>query len=170
MTQPQQPYTAESVANLHQYADTDSSSSALHHTLGPGDAQATSGTHNHDGRNSRILGGVAAPDTVKRIVGQSGQPTFQGSWVQYSDVNYAGAEFRRVAGGLVVMRGLIMNGTIGTTAFTLPVGYRPKINIILPAATNTGYGELRINADGTVVPTSGGTGWFSIASTFYGEQ
>ncbi len=44
-----------SQANTHQNADTDSSASAIHHTLGKGQYQASPGNHNHDGFNSLMI-------------------------------------------------------------------------------------------------------------------
>lgn len=44
------------VNRLHYRADTDSSTSALHHTLGIGHNQAAYGDHAHNGSNSKKLG------------------------------------------------------------------------------------------------------------------
>lgn len=50
---------AETVADFHNNADTDSGRTALHHTLGPGRNQAASGSHTHDGNDSpRLLSGT----------------------------------------------------------------------------------------------------------------
>lgn len=46
---------AKTVAELHTNSDKDSSSEALHHTIGTGVNQAASGAHNHDGSNSVAL-------------------------------------------------------------------------------------------------------------------
>ena len=49
--------------------------------------------------------------------------TFQNSWINaYSGI--APAQYRRV-GDMVSVRGRISNGASATTAFTLPVGFRP---------------------------------------------
>lgn len=40
---------------FHRFADTDSSGEALHHTLGPGEGQASPGSHKHDGGDSPYL-------------------------------------------------------------------------------------------------------------------
>jgi len=45
--------------NTHQSADTDSATSALHHTLGSGATQAAQGTHTHTA-DSRLTTGVSA--------------------------------------------------------------------------------------------------------------
>ena len=46
---------ARRVADIHKYADTDSSTDALHHTLGSSPLQAAPGDHNHNGSNSMYL-------------------------------------------------------------------------------------------------------------------
>lgn len=53
-TNAQQP-TPESTADIHKVADTDSSSTAAHHTLGVQPNQASPGDHIHDGRTSKDL-------------------------------------------------------------------------------------------------------------------
>ena len=47
--------TAKRIDDLHTNADTDTRAEALHHTLGPGPAQAAAGNHTHDGGNSSLL-------------------------------------------------------------------------------------------------------------------
>lgn len=49
------PPDAEQVAQFHQNADTDTRGEAIHHTLGPGSAQATAGDHKHRGGDSSLL-------------------------------------------------------------------------------------------------------------------
>lgn len=47
------------VAKIHQNADTDSSKTAVHHTIGPAPDQVASGAHTHDGSESRqLLAGI----------------------------------------------------------------------------------------------------------------
>lgn len=60
---------AESVSKFHNNADTDSSRTALHHTLGPGRNQAASGSHRHDGNDSpMLLGGTTISGATTEIV------------------------------------------------------------------------------------------------------
>lgn len=54
MTQPIP--SADQVAKMHTNSDVDSSVNAQHHTLGILHNQATSGDHNHNGKNSRKIG------------------------------------------------------------------------------------------------------------------
>lgn len=48
--------TAEEVERQHTNADTNARKEALHHTLGPGEFQASPGNHNHRGGDSTSLG------------------------------------------------------------------------------------------------------------------
>ena len=54
MTQPV-PSTSE-VTKFHTNADSDASTTALHHTLGQGHNQSSPGDHNHNGKNSKKIG------------------------------------------------------------------------------------------------------------------
>lgn len=74
--------TPEEVNFYHLAADKDAGAGALHHTLGLGSSQASPGSHNHDGRNSKRvklkdLDGVAI--SYQPMGGTLGtQPTFDG--------------------------------------------------------------------------------------------
>lgn len=103
--------------------------------------------------------------------------TFTNGWVNYG--TFQGAQYRKV-GDMVQLRGLIKSGTAGASAFTLPAGYRPPLNIILTGgngthvAINTGAasagtahthpfsmsetsGRIDINTTGTVTPSAAAT-------------
>lgn len=47
--------TPQEVKDFHRRADTDSGALAIHHTLGPRNAQASPGDHTHDGSSSKLL-------------------------------------------------------------------------------------------------------------------
>lgn len=88
-------------------------------------------------------------------------PTFSGTWVN-EGTTYNDAGYYRERGGRVHLKGVIKSGTINTTAFTLPTGYRPSRRQIFIANTNTGIGRLDVDTNGNVIPVSGGTTWFSL--------
>lgn len=44
--------SAAEVSKLHKNADTDGKRTSIHHSLGPGVAQASPGNHSHDGGDS----------------------------------------------------------------------------------------------------------------------
>jgi len=46
----------QAIRKFHQNADTDTDPTAIHHTLGPGVNQAASGSHDHRGADSVVLG------------------------------------------------------------------------------------------------------------------
>lgn len=74
--------SAQEVKDFHTNADTDGTSKSLHHTLGPGVAQASPGNHLHDGGDSKPLldgftitgakGGNTALDSVIAALVQLG--------------------------------------------------------------------------------------------------
>ncbi len=60
----------------------------------------------------------------------------------------------RKVGTRVQLRGRLVPGTNGATAFTLPTGYRPQTIIVLPATnSSTDRISIQIDASGNVQPT-----------------
>lgn len=86
-------------------------------------------------------------------------PPFNGAWV--ADVTVPA--FRRDAWGYIELKGSVKNGVIGTSAFTLPVGFRPAELKRMPliSAFNT-PGEMDITTAGLVTPATGNNGWVSL--------
>lgn len=68
-------------------------------------------------------------------------PALTGGW--QTNVGFGGPKYRREIGGIVRLSGYMQNTNVGTstTAFTLPVGYRPSEVIAIVHAYNpdTGY-------------------------------
>lgn len=91
-------------------------------------------------------------DIQGRAAGQ--QPwtavTFQNSWTNYGGA-YQACQYRAV-GDMVQVRGLIAGGTSGTTAFTLPVGFRPPGHIQFAQTSNAtaGLATAAVATSGTV--------------------
>lgn len=82
-------------------------------------------------------------------------PALTGGWATH--ITFEGPRFRREIGGIVRLQGYMRNNNIGTstTAFTLPVGYRPESTLVFPVTyTDTGYAEIftTITTDGKVDP------------------
>ncbi len=88
-----------------------------------------------------------------RAVGGTGQPAFANSWVNFGS-DWADAAFWRDPLGFVHIRGLIKSGVVGSAAFTLPPGFRPKVNEPFVAVSNGAIGRVDVLTDGTVVPAS----------------
>jgi len=94
-------------------------------------------------------------------------PTLLNSWVDFGS-GFQGARYRITKEGIVMIQGLVKNGTAANAdIFTLPAGYRPAAQLILPARSSAGASEIRINASGVVEMTNGGsTTWNNITVSF----
>jgi hypothetical protein len=109
--------------------------------------QATSAAH------AASADTLSAPEAWHEV-GSAGNPAFQNGWTNYSPSgNSAGYYKDRL--GFVHLKGMIKNGTMSQTAFTLPVGYRPAKAMLLPTASAHVYGEVLIYADGRVDAETG---------------
>ena len=96
--------------------------------------------------------------------------TYQNSWVSYGSP-FSAARYIKDDLGVVHLDGLVKNGTIGTTIFTLPVGYRPAYQQLFAACTNPNtIGRIDVQTDGQVVTNGGSNVWISLAGiTFLAE-
>lgn len=96
------------------------------------------------------------PAEAVHIIGQPGEPAFQNGWAASpSEIVF----FWRDPAGTVHLSGSLTGGTPGTTAFTLPAGYRPFHVERFPAVADgwmvlvEGDGDVALT--GTVVSVSG---------------
>jgi hypothetical protein len=95
-----------------------------------------------------------------RIVGTAGQPSFQNGWGNL-DLGFSQAGFFKDHQNVVHLKGTLTGGAgaNGEVAFTLPEGYRPSQNLVLPMAGGGPVAaNLQIFTDGTVEPTCDGGG------------
>lgn len=114
-------------------------------------------------RELRRLADLAAPPEPLHLIGATGEPAFENAWVNNDNTaTTPGYGANRDAGfyedrGRVHLTGVIKTGVSATTAFTLPVGYRPKASVdhLTNAAGFALVAELQIAATGTVVPRTG---------------
>jgi hypothetical protein len=60
-------------------------------------------------------------------------------------------------GRIVFLNGAITGGTVATTAFTLPAGYRPSLGVEFATPQNNAFGVLTITNLGAVVPNTTGS-------------
>lgn len=92
-------------------------------------------------------------------------PTFTNGWTNYH-ATWSQARYAKLRGGYVYMEGLIMGGANGTSAFTLPVGYRPSHYFIQTSLHNPNAAAiLYVYPTGSVVcqyAVAGDTSWFNI--------
>ncbi len=98
------------------------------------------------------------------IVNEPGEPSFQNSWVNF----YTGelARFYRDR-NRVYLAGLVRLGTVGSTIFTLPVGYRITEYARLSVASNNAYGQILINPLGNVILEVGSNVWVDLSSVSF---
>jgi len=79
-------------------------------------------------------------------------PTLTNSWVNVDDAIYNAAGYWKDNHGYVHVRGRISSGASGTTAFTLPSGYRPsKTTAFTCALSSVKAGLATITSSGSVV-------------------
>jgi len=108
------------------------------------------------------------------FVGDTGAPAFENSWQDYDGDftagGYGSCRFRKI-NGVVYLEGLATSGTLGTTIFTLPEGYRP-FGIIITHSLTSGNGSSRldVNTNGNVICNTGNNNWFSIWCSFVAHQ
>lgn len=96
--------------------------------------------------------------------------TFAGAWVNFAAGLHTVAYYKD-GGGRVHLRGAAKSGTIGTTIFTLPVGYRPTAVLLFPVVSNDAFGFARVESDGDVLAQGGSNVYFSLDGiSFRAEQ
>src|SRR5262245_32803466 len=96
---------------------------------------------------------LSAPEAWHEI-GTPGNPFFQHGWENYSP-SFSKAGFQKDRLGYVHLRGVLDDGVMSQTAFTLPPGYRPAKGLALPVASAYVFGELLIHPEGEVEPIAG---------------
>lgn len=100
-----------------------------------------------------ILGAVALSTSIWHEVGSGGgEPSFANSWTNHGS-GFETVGFRKLWDGTVELKGVISNGTLGTTAFTLPTGYRPALTQSFPSlagAPASTTGRITVATGGAV--------------------
>ena len=104
--------------------------------------------------NFTVTQGQLPPVERPHIVGASGEVAFQNSWVNFGGTN-ASLSYYKDSLGIVHLKGTVKSGTVGTTIFTLPAGYRPQEAEIFVCSNNGAFGLTTVNPDGTVVQSGG---------------
>lgn len=79
-------------------------------------------------------------------------PSLTNSWTAAS--GYQSPSYKKTGDGLVKIRGTIKDGTVGQSAFALPIGYRPGAKLRFVGATDGSSGIVVVDVDGTVTPTA----------------
>jgi len=116
-------------------------------------AQVSNGSES--AATARISGNVGYDAPIQNV-------TFQNSWVNLGppteEVNYF-----KDADGMVTIRGLATAGTIGQTIFTLPAGFRPRLNESFAVNSNGAFGSCQVTSAGAVNALAGSNAWFSLS-------
>jgi hypothetical protein len=98
-------------------------------------------------------------------------PTFQNDWVDY-DAGYELTGYYKDPRGFVHLRGLVKDGTLNTTIFTLPVGYRPSnallfVTVGREGATNS-VNRITIDTSGNLTQEeSASNDWLSLNGIYF---
>lgn len=94
-----------------------------------------------------------------REVGTPGNPGFQNGWQNVGGATSTVA-FYKDSLGIVHLRGNLVSGINGETAFTLPAGYRPPKSLFMPAATSglSDSAAVELFANGNANVSFGGSG------------
>lgn len=81
---------------------------------------------------------------------------FANGWVNFG-APYDTAAYYKDPDGFVHLKGLISTGTLGTGAFTLPVGYRPLEYHVFSSIQNNLIGTISLPTNGAIVPFTNNT-------------
>lgn len=100
--------------------------------------------HKHDGYQTQITAITAQPTWTDISV-------FQNSWGNFGS-GYATAGYYKDFLGIVHLKGLVSGGSVGisTPIFTLPVGYRSLAKFAYGTVSNSAFGWIQIDTNGTV--------------------
>jgi len=98
---------------------------------------------------------VPATTIIWINIGSSGAPSFQNSWVNFDSTRTI--SFSKDSLGWVRLRGVAKSGTVSTTIFTLPSGFRPKRNMTFVGDSNNAYQTVGVNSNGNVFQGTSGT-------------
>lgn len=98
---------------------------------------ATNAVHAQTADTAASANAIAAPEAL-RVVGQPGQPTFQGNWKDSSPQFFPEAAFYLDREGVVHLQGTVESNNTTELIFTLPPGYRPAKETVFPAVGNGG--------------------------------
>jgi hypothetical protein len=91
-------------------------------------------------------------------------PLVQNGWSDYNN-GYTTAGYTKTSTGMVMLKGLIANGSTATNTilFQLPPGYQPATNLIFQNETNpNASGRIDVWSDGTVRFVAGSNAWYSL--------
>lgn len=105
--------------------------------------------------NYRVRRGQMPTLETVHLLGATGEPALAGTWV-VAGGSWLAPGFYKDPFGIVHLFGNVKSGTIASTVFTLPTGYRPSADIVFATATGAwAYGTVKITSAGVVSVESG---------------
>jgi hypothetical protein len=115
-------------------------------------------------------GGWGAPVTINQFDAVADTAaTLSGTWTNFGS-GFRDAGYLKSQDGIVHLRGLIEDGAVPSTAFTLPAGCRPSGTCIFITKCNAGDAEIRVDSAGVVTVQSGDPNWVSLEGvSFYAD-
>jgi hypothetical protein len=103
------------------------------------------------------------------LIGGGGEPAFTNGWTNFGS-GHSNAGFYKDQTGVVHLKGMIVSGTLGTTIFTLPTGYRPMVEERFVANSNDDVCEFIISSAGGVSAVNMSAGWLSMGGVQFLAQ
>lgn len=99
-------------------------------------------------------------------------PTLLNSWGNFDSTTEDIAGYYKDDSGIVHIKGMLKNGTVGTAVFTLPVGYRPLKTKRFAILSNGVFASVAVDSTGGVNIDAGASNlWISLANiSFKAEQ
>ena len=97
-------------------------------------------------REFALVGNITIGDVEWIAVG-----SFLNSWVSAGSTT---PSYMKTSSDFVELKGVIDTGSVGSSAFLLPEGYRPVEQLQLACISNGALGRVNILTNGNVVPAS----------------
>jgi hypothetical protein len=96
-------------------------------------------------------------------------PTLLNGWVNFDTNSYAVCQYFKDNIGIVHARGFIKSGTIGSTIFNFPAGYRPDKNHYFTAYSNDSVAQITLSSVGDLKCRLGNNTYVAFYIHFKGE-
>jgi hypothetical protein len=104
------------------------------------------------------------------VVGATGQPAFQNSWVNFDTTTFHGLRFWRDPVGVVHLEGLIKSGVVPSVVFTLPNGYLPINGHTFTVISNGAIGRVDVAPTGNVVVQAGNNTYVALSGITFRQE
>jgi Tfp pilus assembly protein PilV len=169
-------WTAVPTATSYQVAYQINSGTWISQTLDANTLTYTVAGQRNDVINFKVAafngGGGSAYTTDTQTLPAWASFTLKANWIDYNTTSYQAHGFTRTSAGVVVLKGMIKNGTTGTDIVigNLPEGYRPTSRLIFPTSTYTagggaydsGTGRIAIYPNGDIVASEMSANWLAL--------